>query len=220
MADQPAKRHKLLSHPAWTGWAGITAIIGAFIALFAWLFPLATAETPADPPHSAPPPSQSTPPSPGGSSTPSPSPSSSSFPSATPAASPDSLYHLTFSRKPLRASWPSCYTWVDLDVPRVTDDNDIDDLEYANCGYGGDLNGGGESFGEGPKSEPKTAEECVDFAQTQGIERVLVRNLRLSMTFCSVTSEGNVAWLRLVRMSGDRDQPDLHFEMTLWKQGG
>ncbi|MCG5216149.1 hypothetical protein [Streptosporangium sp. KLBMP 9127] len=190
-------------------------IIGVLVASLTWLFPR-TGETvtPSSAPAPAPSPSAtptvkvtlSAPPTPA--------------PAHTPSSSPSSSYQFVFSRKPLRVSWPACYTWVDLDVPRITDDNDVDDLEYANCGYGGDLNGGGEQFGEGPKAEPKAAEECVDSAQSLGIERVLVKDLRLSQTFCSVTSEGNVAWLRLVRITGDRDRPDLRFEMTFWRQGG
>ncbi|MFI6025412.1 hypothetical protein [Amycolatopsis magusensis] len=119
----------------------------------------------------------------------------------------------------IRIPFPDCYTFFDLDGPKVVGNSTGSDLTYESCGYTGSLSHYSQSaLGVGPASEPAEPEECVRAAQGQALDRVEKDDLIVGKTFCAVTDEANVVWLKLTKKTGKQDEPDLEFEMVRWLQ--
>jgi hypothetical protein len=135
--------------------------------------------------------------------------------STTPSTSP----YRKEPSSPIRIPFPDCYTFFDLDGPKVVENTNSSDLTYEYCGYIGSLSHFSQSaLGVGPASEPAQPEECVRAAQGQALGRVEKEDLTVGRTFCVVTDEANVVWLKLTKKTGKQDKPDLEFEMVRWMQ--
>jgi hypothetical protein len=144
----------------------------------------------------------------------------------TPSA-PTSSYVLQPAIPALRIAAPrsSCgRTFVDLDGPavRVNGENEPgDDLMYWHCSQVGLQGQNAQYFGTAAKTRPSTAEQCVQLAKVSAVAGNLEpQDLKLDQSFCLLTDQENVVWLRLLkkekRTSGD--DPDLVFQMASWKR--
>ncbi|GLZ29981.1 hypothetical protein Lesp02_21710 [Lentzea sp. NBRC 105346] len=117
----------------------------------------------------------------------------------------------------LRVPFPSCYTWVDLDVPKMTEKTGDSDVMYESCGYTGSLSHYDfTSLGVGPETEPASGEDCQRAAQSKALARVMKEDLTVGKAFCVVTTRDNVVWLKLRQKVGEQDGPDLVFDMVRW----
>jgi hypothetical protein len=118
---------------------------------------------------------------------------------------------------PLRVPYPSCYTYVDLDGPRVTEDTDDTDLMYQACSDPGTLAHFSHSaVGVGPANEPANADECSRAANAQALSTVARDDLVVGAAFCVVTDRGNIVWLKLTQRLGKQDSADLAFDIVRW----
>ena len=115
----------------------------------------------------------------------------------------------------LRVPWPDCYSFVDLDVPGLSESSGDAELNYENCGFSGSLSSSSGSAGYGPDA-PGTAEDCAEAATTQAFNRIDPADLKVGLTLCVVTDHGAVAWLKLKQKSGKQDTPDLVFDLVRW----
>ncbi|WP_407839478.1 protein kinase [Streptomyces sp. DSM 116496] len=181
--------------------------------------PAARQETPAAPASGSPDPAQASAP-----------------PKASPSASaaPKSAYTVVFQDKPLtlRGPYISTGTHVDLDAPQIVPNGKIgkdDGMELTYQAWGD----AGLTFltamGKSPGSTP---EECDDAVATNPLASKLPasqlekgKELTKGTVLCTVTSDGNLAMLRITEVVPDTDNgslssmPDYVTTLTLWKKG-
>lgn len=181
--------------------------------------PAARQETPAAPASGSPDPAQASAP-----------------PKASPSASaaPKAAYTVLFQDKPLtlRAPYISTGTHVDLDAPQIVPNGKIgkdDGMELTYQAWGD----AGLTFltamGKSPGSTP---EECDDAVATNPLASKLTgsqlekgKELTKGTVLCTVTSDGNLAMLRITEVVPDTDNgslssmPDYVTTLTLWKKG-
>ncbi|MGY0064507.1 hypothetical protein ACWY4P_50140 [Streptomyces sp. LZ34] len=108
---------------------------------------------------------------------------------------------------------------VDLDVPEVHDDiSNRNEIGYSLCNSK-EVSLAGKNFGTGPSTPPASPAECIEQAQRRGTGDKDPSDFHRGDTFCVITSENNVAWLKFTGSTDVGDTlPDLHFELTLWKK--
>ncbi|MFD3487253.1 serine/threonine-protein kinase [Streptomyces sp. NPDC058665] len=146
---------------------------------------------------------------------------------ASPSGSPDGgggAGQLTkvVDKQPLTLPFPSSacgVNGVDLDVPETNDDiTNANELEYGDC-KSQQVEMGGRNFGTGPPSRPSDHEECMAQARLEAVGDMDAEEFRNGQTFCVITDEENVAWLKFLGAQETNNlYPDLRFELTLWKR--
>ncbi|MFD3923008.1 hypothetical protein [Streptomyces sp. NPDC058595] len=128
----------------------------------------------------------------------------------------------TVDDEPLTLPYPggACqHSTADFDVPEVHDDiSNRNELDYSDCNSE-EVTLQGKNFGTGPVTAPAGPAECIEQAQRRGAGDKDPSDFQRGDTFCVITSENNVAWLKF---TGSTDvgetHPDLHFKLTLWKK--
>ncbi|MFD5187492.1 serine/threonine-protein kinase [Streptomyces sp. NPDC058357] len=156
-----------------------------------------------------------------------------SGPKSSDSASPgpsarQSDYRVIFKNRPfaLRAPAEPNVIGVDLDEPRISGPGEFtdsdDELELS------EVLGGGWTFRTPMgKSTGATPEECLQGSQSDVLpseikEKELQRGqtLPVGTRLCTVTSEGNLAMLRITKVErrATNDLPDYFSELTLWQR--
>ncbi|MFI5864542.1 protein kinase domain-containing protein [Streptomyces sp. NPDC051546] len=152
--------------------------------------------------------------------------------SPAPSAAPKSSYTVVFQDKPLTLRAPSSGTgtYVDLDAPKVVPNGKIGADKEMEFTYQ-DWSGAGLAFRTATgKSPGSTPEECGEAVGTDTLPAKLPRDqLRQGKTLpkgtvlCTVTSDGNLAMLRITDVVLDGEStvtmPDYVTTLTLWKTG-
>jgi hypothetical protein len=152
------------------------------------------------------------------------------LPTTSTLAAPTTEFTATLQHAPLTVAGPSASgcgsTGIDLDTATVnagttssTDDLVYDDSRQCDLEI---RKKNAQNFGTGPAQQPENAEECSQYAAVVSVVGTVKYNdLQPGQTaFCVITSEGNVAWMRLMEKldRGGQSNPDLVFELTLWKR--
>lgn len=106
---------------------------------------------------------------------------------------------------------------ADLDEARSGSGIDFDDRDL-HWDYGRGLRGGygSATFGftdHGPTVAP---EDCAADARSRAAGTIDAEDLAVGQTFCVITSEDNVAYVRITQKSGISYRPALALEVTLW----
>ncbi|GAB3432096.1 hypothetical protein [Actinophytocola sediminis] len=145
-------------------------------------------------------------------------------PSATP---PAAEYTVAIDRQPITLGAPnvSCQmTLADLDTGSVrvnSTSEDTDDLLYSHCSPIGLQRWNAQYVGHAPSPVTDDPQQCAQHARGDAVSgSIEPADLHRGQSFCVVTDEDNIAALTLTdkpRSSGD--DPDLRFELTVWKPG-
>lgn len=160
-------------------------------------------------------------------STPGPDPKASDSTSSGPPAQ-QSSYKVIFKDRPfaLRAPAEPSVIGVDLDEPRISGPGEFtdsdDELELS------EVSGGKWQFRTPMgKSTGATPEQCLQGSQSDVLpseirEKELQRGqtLPVGTRLCTVTSDGNLAMLKITKVEkrATSDLPDYFTELTLWQQ--
>ncbi|WP_327252416.1 serine/threonine-protein kinase [Streptomyces sp. NBC_01244] len=174
-------------------------------------------------------------PDPAGSGSPDPA-KASSPPKSSPSASaaPKAAYTVVFQDKPLtlRGPYTGTGTHVDLDAPKIVPKGEIGKDQEMELTYQAWSDAGLTFLTATGKSRGGTPEECEDAAATNTLASTLTgsqleqgKELEKGAVLCTVTSDGNLAMLRITEVVLDTEKgslssmPDYVTTLTLWKKG-
>ncbi|MCY0926597.1 hypothetical protein OTB20_10340 [Streptomyces sp. H27-H1] len=160
----------------------------------------------------------------------------SSTPKASPSAasSPKAAYTVVFQDKPLTLRTPSSGTGthVDLDAPKVHPNGKIGKIPDMELTYQTWSDEGLEFLTATGRSPGSTPEECREAVGTDAMPSKLYGDqlrpgkvLPKGTVLCTVTSDGNLAMLRITDVLIDTSRsalnpmPDYVTTLTLWKTG-
>jgi hypothetical protein len=143
--------------------------------------------------------------------------------SASPPPTATARYTAIIKNKPLTIRAGSVSN-VDLDIPKVDPAGDSADTEKVEIQYSD------SPFETHPlgflttmgKSDGTTPEACKSGTETNALppdihSSELTTILRKGVVLCTVTTDGNLAMLKITEVGDDRHRPDVVTELTVWR---
>jgi hypothetical protein len=204
-----SKENKADRRSHWKEWVGLVAgVVVAAVAVLAYFWPQSgeggAGTTPSSTQSSAPPATKT--------------------PSTSPDTTvPESTGNLIYKGKTVRLAPGYCthHTYVDLDLPKVAIDQDLDswDLDYSDWRCGSDpaqLNLANPDIAASIAS-PHTAdlryEECLGLLDTQPTGDIEANSIKVNARYCFETDQGNIVAARVLK--GERGK-SISLTLTAW----